>query len=95
MKIRASVKSVLTPKDLKGKNPILVECVNDNDFVEWNGKKIEAINFIGGLDGEAFDVKIFASRLWVPPKSVLEVKPNGKYYLKYKDDKTFEIAAAN
>ena len=93
-KINSYVKNVLTPGDLKGREPVQVECVNDADHVEWNGKKIDAMNFLGSLDGEAFDVKIFTSRVHCEKGEVVEVLPGKKYSLKYKDDKSFLIKEA-
>lgn len=96
MRIEANVRKVLTPSDLKEKKPMLVQCQGETS-IEWrdrNGetKSSPAINFVGGLDGETYDVKIFGSRLWVPPKTALEVTNGKRYYLKYHNEKQFEIA---
>lgn len=97
MRIEANVRRVLTPSDLKGKQPMLVQCQGETS-IEWKDrsgqmKSSPALNFVGGLDGETYDVKIFGSRLWVPPKTALEVTNGNRYYLKHKNDKQFEIAA--
>jgi len=92
MQIGNYVRSVLMPQDLAA-GPALFEYVGPCE-VEWRNKKIAACNFIGGINGQAFDVRLFGSRLHPEDGKIMLLEAGKKYWLKAKNDKDFLVKAA-
>jgi len=92
MEIGSYIRSVLMPQDLVA-GPATFEYVGPCD-VDWRNKKIAACNFIGGVNGVPFDVRIFASRLHPDGAKIMLLEQGKKYLLKAKDDKNFLVRLA-
>lgn len=92
MQIGNYVRSVLMPQDLAA-GPVLFEYVGPCD-VDWRNKKIAACNFIGGINGQAYDVRIFASRLHPDGEKLMLLEQGKKYWLKAQGEKDFLVKAA-